>query len=200
MDSSAHVPEGLYTCGDSRSQTPIAPANSLGLFGFRAGPSRTLVRVLCPHSVSFSAFPFGDAPESCTAGERGVVSHLEILEAELQEFQVELTSHEKTLLARYCDELIRWNKKVNLTGLQGAEMVRRLVVEPVWIGLRLQFSGTLADIGSGNGSPALPLHVCCRLEKLTSSRLERNERRFSATSQVRCNCPTSSCTATGLRK
>ena len=38
-------------------------------------------------------------------------------------------------------------------------MVRRLVVEPVWIGLKLQMTGVLVDIGSGNGSPAIPLHV-----------------------------------------
>src|SRR5688572_10011595 len=38
-------------------------------------------------------------------------------------------------------------------------MVRRLVVEPAWVGAQLQFTGVLADIGSGNGSPAVPLHV-----------------------------------------
>src|SRR5205085_6782420 len=35
----------------------------------------------------------------------------------------------------------------------------RLVVEPAWIASQLKLSGTLADIGSGNGSPAIPLHV-----------------------------------------
>ena len=93
------------------------------------------------------------------------MSHLEILEAELQEFQIEISNWEKALLVHYCDELARWNQKINLTGLHGAEMVRRLVVEPVWIGLRLKLSGILADIGSGNGSPAVPLHIVCHLEK-----------------------------------
>ena len=90
---------------------------------------------------------------------RGVVSHREVLEAELGEFQIELPPVQKLTLARYCDELAHWNKRINLTGLWGADMVRRLVVEPVWTGLQLKPSGVLADIGSGNGSPAIPLHV-----------------------------------------
>ena len=85
--------------------------------------------------------------------------HLEVLESELRRFQLNLSPRQRLTLARYCDELVRWNKKINLTGLQGAEMVRRLVVEPVWIGAQLELSGVLVDIGSGNGSPAIPLHV-----------------------------------------
>ena len=85
--------------------------------------------------------------------------HLEILETELRRFQLELSPQQTSTLARYCDELERWNQKINLTGLEGAEMVRRLVVEPAWIGTQLKMTGVVADIGSGNGSPAIPLHV-----------------------------------------
>jgi len=70
----------------------------------------------------------------------------------------------KDTLATYCDEIEHWNKKINLTGLAGAEMVRRLVVEPAWIGLQLKPKGVLADIGSGNGAPAIPLHVVCEFQ------------------------------------
>jgi 16S rRNA (guanine527-N7)-methyltransferase len=45
------------------------------------------------------------------------------------------------------------------------DLVRRLVVEPVWIAVQLKPTGILADIGSGNGSPAIPLHVCRRFWK-----------------------------------
>ena len=72
--------------------------------------------------------------------------------------------HEK--LSIYVRELERWNEKVNLTSLQGEELVRRLVVEPVQIGRQLQMSGALADIGSGNGSPGIPLHVCGGLKRV----------------------------------
>jgi len=84
---------------------------------------------------------------------------LEVLERELGRFQLELDPKQISTLARYCDELVRWNTKINLTGLKNAELVRRLVVEPAWIAKKLELSGTLADIGSGNGSPAIPLHV-----------------------------------------
>jgi 16S rRNA (guanine527-N7)-methyltransferase len=87
------------------------------------------------------------------------VTYREILESELGTFQFDLEPAQKSTLATYCDELSRWNKKINLSGLTGAAMVRRLVVEPAWIGLRLKPQGILLDIGSGNGSPAIPLVV-----------------------------------------
>ena len=103
------------------------------------------------------------------------MSHLGVLESELREFLIELTSPQKLTLAAYCDELARWNKKINLTGLTGVDMVRRLVVEPAWIGLQLRPAGVLADIGSGNGAPAIPLHVVCQFQKchLVEARTKR---------------------------
>jgi 16S rRNA (guanine527-N7)-methyltransferase len=103
------------------------------------------------------------------------VSYLELLESELREFQIDLDSRQKATLAAYCEELLRWNKKINLTGLSGAALVRRLVVEPVWVGMQLKPDGVLLDIGSGNGSPAIPLHVVsdfrtCHLVEARSKR------------------------------
>ena len=89
------------------------------------------------------------------------MSHQEVLESELHRVHIDLPSPQKIKLASYCDELVHWNEKINLTGLAGADLVRRLVVEPVWIGLQLKPAGVLADIGSGNGSPAIPLQVVC---------------------------------------
>jgi len=92
------------------------------------------------------------------------VPHLEVLESELRKFEIDLPTDQRRTLARYCDELFHWNTKINLTGLTGADMVRRLVAEPVWIGLQLKPHGVLVDIGSGNGSPAIPLHVVCHFQ------------------------------------
>jgi 16S rRNA (guanine(527)-N(7))-methyltransferase RsmG len=72
--------------------------------------------------------------------------------------------HEK--LSIYIRELERWNSRVNLTSLRGEELVRRLVVEPSKIGRQLQMSGTLVDIGSGNGSPGIPLHLTLGLARV----------------------------------
>ncbi len=103
------------------------------------------------------------------------MSHIEVLESELRTFEIELASSQKLALARYCDELVHWNKKMNLTGLSGPEMVRRLVIEPLWIGHQLKPQGILTDIGSGNGSPAIPLHLLCKF--LTTHLVEVRARR-----------------------
>ena len=87
------------------------------------------------------------------------MSHLELLESEFHTFQIELPRVQKLALATYCDELVRWNSKMNLTSLSGAPLVRRLVAEPVWIAHQLHLTGSLVDIGSGNGSPAIPFHI-----------------------------------------
>jgi 16S rRNA (guanine527-N7)-methyltransferase len=98
------------------------------------------------------------------------VSYLKLLESELQNFQVELPQRQKLVLATYCEELERWNKKFNLTALSGASLVRRLVLEPVWIARQIPLGGILVDIGSGNGSPAIPfqvvgpIHICHLVE------------------------------------
>ncbi|MBI4475327.1 MAG: class I SAM-dependent methyltransferase [Acidobacteria bacterium] len=103
------------------------------------------------------------------------MSHLEVLDLELGNFHLDLASDQKLVLSRYCDELVHWNKRINLTSLQGAAMVRRLVVEPAWIARELRLSGILADIGSGNGSPAIPLHVLSELREthLVEARTKR---------------------------
>ena len=81
------------------------------------------------------------------------MSYSGILETEFRSVGLNLPAVQREKLATYCTELDRWNLKMNLTGLKDAEMVRRLVVEPVWIGAQLEMSGSLTDIGSGNGSP-----------------------------------------------
>jgi 16S rRNA (guanine527-N7)-methyltransferase len=66
----------------------------------------------------------------------------------------------------YLDVLGRWNKKINLTALPleplSDEAVDRLVVEPLVAASRVRPTDRLAlDIGSGGGSPALPLRLAC---------------------------------------
>jgi len=82
-----------------------------------------------------------------------------ILRTELRSANVKISPSVLIKLSQYCFELTHWNKKINLTSLQGAALVRRLVVEPVWVGERLDMRGVLIDIGSGNGSPAIPLCI-----------------------------------------
>jgi 16S rRNA (guanine527-N7)-methyltransferase len=82
-----------------------------------------------------------------------------IVRAELRTADLKFSDTIKEQLSRFSDELEHWNRRVNLTSLSGSALVRRLIIEPVWIGEELKMSGMLVDIGSGNGSPAIPLSI-----------------------------------------
>jgi 16S rRNA (guanine527-N7)-methyltransferase len=62
-------------------------------------------------------------------------------------------------LAAFLDLLVRWNRKINLTALHDLdEAVDRLLLEPLAAVRHMPASaGRLLDIGSGGGSPAIPL-------------------------------------------
>lgn len=87
------------------------------------------------------------------------------LEEELSRLGLAFSPEVCHKLELYLSELARWNRTVNLTALRGSELVRRLVVEPCWIGQELQMSGRLLDLGSGNGSPGIPLYLSRGMER-----------------------------------
>ena len=63
-------------------------------------------------------------------------------------------------LTTYYELLARWNQKINLTALDNAdEAIDRLLLEPVLAAKAIEGSRprALLDIGSGGGSPAIPL-------------------------------------------
>ena len=62
-------------------------------------------------------------------------------------------------LATFLDLLLRWNRKINLTALDNLDdAIDRLLVEPLAATRHIQpASGRLIDLGSGGGSPAIPL-------------------------------------------
>jgi 16S rRNA (guanine527-N7)-methyltransferase len=61
-------------------------------------------------------------------------------------------------LVVYYDLLERWNRKINLTSLaQSDEAIDRLLLEPIAAASWLPPSSRLMDLGSGGGSPAIPL-------------------------------------------
>lgn len=64
--------------------------------------------------------------------------------------------HQKLLA--YYELLARWNRKINLTSLSDpAEALDRLLLEPVAAAADLPAGVPLLDLGSGGGSPAIPL-------------------------------------------
>ena len=87
------------------------------------------------------------------------MSFVEILRRQFDELELEIPLDSQQLLAVYASELEHWNKAVNLTSLSGSALVRRLIVDPVWVGRYLQMDGDVCDVGSGNGSPGIPLSI-----------------------------------------
>jgi 16S rRNA (guanine527-N7)-methyltransferase len=88
-----------------------------------------------------------------------------LLGEELARLGVQLSPEIRLKLEIYIAELERWSRRMNLTSLEGRDLVRRLVAEPCWIGQQLQMSGTILDLGSGNGSPGIPLYLGCGLQR-----------------------------------
>ena len=72
-------------------------------------------------------------------------------------------------LSGYYELLERWNRKINLTALDNAdEAIDRLVLEPIVAARHLPSpTANLMDIGSGGGSPAIPMKLCAPSTALT---------------------------------
>lgn len=64
-------------------------------------------------------------------------------------------------LAAYVALLLRWNERMNLTALGGDDQgLDRLVLEPLLAVRRIpRDAAALVDIGSGGGSPAIPIRM-----------------------------------------
>jgi 16S rRNA (guanine527-N7)-methyltransferase len=73
----------------------------------------------------------------------------------------------KRPLLVYYDLLVRWNRKINLTALTDpAAAIDRLLLEPVSAAAHLPSSTPMADLGSGGGSPAIPLALALKAPRL----------------------------------
>jgi 16S rRNA (guanine527-N7)-methyltransferase len=72
-------------------------------------------------------------------------------------------------LTAYFELLSRWNRKINLTALDDPDQaVDRLLIEPLVAARHISIgSGRLLDIGSGGGSPAIPLKLAIPSLSLT---------------------------------
>ncbi len=80
--------------------------------------------------------------------------------AELAPFGVELTEGGLEQLSLYLELLLRWNRRVNLTGLRDPRaIVRRLFGESLYLSRVVQLRGWLVDVGSGAGFPGLALKL-----------------------------------------
>ncbi len=87
--------------------------------------------------------------------------------------RVEIPDRACDRLLAYYALLIRWNRVVNLTSLDDPDAaLDRLLIEPISAAAHLPASAFLVDLGSGGGSPAIPLAIA-----LPASGLEMIESR-----------------------
>jgi 16S rRNA (guanine527-N7)-methyltransferase len=82
----------------------------------------------------------------------------------LKKSGVTLPSDAVTSLISYFELLRKWNQKVSLTALpvagDGDEALDRLLIEPVLAARNLpSASAAVLDVGSGGGSPAIPMKI-----------------------------------------
>jgi 16S rRNA (guanine527-N7)-methyltransferase len=83
-------------------------------------------------------------------------------------------------LASYYDLLSRWNRKINLTALDNPdEAIDRLLLEPVAATRHFPDPGaSTMDIGSGGGSPAIPMKLALPRAKLTMVEVKARKSAF----------------------
>lgn len=79
---------------------------------------------------------------------------------------LDLPEHVLAGFEGYFSELARWNRKINLTALAldgdgSDDAVDRLLIEPAVAARYIPPSAkSVLDIGSGGGSPAIPIKIC----------------------------------------
>ena len=78
-----------------------------------------------------------------------------------------VTSELKVRLLIYYGLLERWNRKINLTALsEPTAAIDRLLIEPLSAASYLPSATPMADLGSGGGSPAIPLALALGAPRL----------------------------------
>ncbi len=87
---------------------------------------------------------------------------------ELADYQVQLPGPALEQLSTYLELLLRWNQRINLTGLRDPrQMVRKLFGESLFLSQVVKVEGWLVDIGSGAGFPGLALKLVARDLRVT---------------------------------
>ncbi|MEI0736720.1 16S rRNA (guanine(527)-N(7))-methyltransferase RsmG [Paenibacillus sp. JTLBN-2024] len=88
----------------------------------------------------------------------------------LQEKGVEVTSTQLEQFETYYRELVKWNEKMNLTGITDREQVyTKHFYDSISLAFYIDMNDvrTMADIGSGAGFPGIPLKICYPHVQLT---------------------------------
>lgn len=108
---------------------------------------------------------------------------LDLLRSYARDYGVTLTTPQIDLIKLYLHELQEWNEKINLTGLTSRQRIlRELLIDSLIPAPHLPEEGSLLDVGSGAGFPAIPLKIC--KPRLKIHLMEINSRKVSFLKQV----------------
>ncbi|MEO6235666.1 MAG: RsmG family class I SAM-dependent methyltransferase [Vicinamibacterales bacterium] len=89
------------------------------------------------------------------------------LRARADSFGLQLTGSLEARLVAYFDLLFHWNSRINLTSLTDPDAaIDRLLLEPLAAARELEPHPELLDLGSGGGSPAIPLALALNARRL----------------------------------
>jgi len=87
------------------------------------------------------------------------------------------------MMAIHADELIKWNKKTNLTAItKPVDIAVKHFVDSVIPSLKINRKASLVDIGSGGGFPGIPLKVI--LPELTVTLVDSSRKKVNFLKQV----------------
>lgn len=83
-----------------------------------------------------------------------------ILKEQLRQAGVVLEEEQRRKLLWFLDELLRWNRRVNLTAITDREeALEKHLVDSLTLCPLLVDAGRFLDLGSGGGFPAIPLKI-----------------------------------------
>jgi 16S rRNA (guanine527-N7)-methyltransferase len=96
-----------------------------------------------------------------------VADTTEVLRTRARAFGVAIPANAEARLVAYFDLLMKWNAKINLTALTDTDAaIDRLILEPLAAAPSLPRRPDLIDLGSGGGSPAIPLALSLEARRL----------------------------------
>jgi 16S rRNA (guanine527-N7)-methyltransferase len=101
----------------------------------------------------------------------------------LEHAGVDATDEAVRLALHYLELLARWNRRINLTAFDldspSAEAIDRLIVEPMaTAGAIAAHECRVVDIGSGGGSPAVPLTIAAPRIEMTMVEVREKKAAF----------------------
>ena len=106
-----------------------------------------------------------------------------LLSEKALDFGIDLSQRHLDLFGAYMDELLEWNRRINLTGLSER---KRIIVELFLDSLIptpfIPEKGRMLDVGSGAGFPGIVIKVC--RPHLKTCLMEANSRKTSFLKQV----------------